>query len=274
MNFIVMFADKNIRVKGTKENPLFSAKDICQVLGITKYRDCITKLSDNQRERIHLDTPGGKQLCSFVTESGVYKLIMRSNKPDAVKFQDYICDDILPCIRKFGCYPAPQTYKSDNKTIKLITENDLHKQVVKFIRCHLGDDFNMIVPLGELQDSSEKRIEAYQKGYKKGVPDIVITSPNGEYNGFCIELKTPSGTGSLSESQCESIERFKNDGFKTLVSNDYDEIVCALMGYKFTLDKMVSTAEQQLKTAKKYLCPWCNKHYANTNYFKKHLEKH
>ena len=46
---------------------------------------------------------------NFLTEKGVYKLILKSRKPSAEKFQDWICDEVLPSIRKHGMYATPQT---------------------------------------------------------------------------------------------------------------------------------------------------------------------
>lgn len=48
----------------------------------------------------------------FITEKDVYRLIMRSNLPDAEKFQDWVCDEVLPSIRKHGAYVTPQTIDS------------------------------------------------------------------------------------------------------------------------------------------------------------------
>lgn len=49
--------------------------------------------------------------------------------------------------------------------------------------------------------TTDQRIEAIQRGYQKGTPDIIILNPNRDYNGFAIELKTPNGNGVLSENQ-------------------------------------------------------------------------
>jgi prophage antirepressor-like protein len=271
MNFIVTFTDKNIRVNGTKDKLLFSAKDVCQVLGLNNTKKAIMNLNENQRVLLKVTTPGGIQKCNFITEGGLWKLVMRSNKSEALKFQDWLADEVIPCIHLHGQYPAPTTDKPISKVINLYSEDDLHKKVIQFIRTRCDDMFIVVVPLGENQDSSEKRIESYQKGYTAGVPDIILQNPCGEHSGLCIELKSPKTGGIVSDAQKNSIEQFKQNGFKTLISNDYDHIVCELIDYK---NKLIDSRKVLPPLQKKYCCPFCNKNYTSANYFKKHLTQH
>jgi prophage antirepressor-like protein len=84
----------------------FVAKDVCEVLGITKHRDAVSRLSDRQRGSVKVDTPGGLQEMAAINEAGVYKLVFRSNKPEAEKFSDWVAEEVLPTIRKTGGYVA------------------------------------------------------------------------------------------------------------------------------------------------------------------------
>ena len=110
-------------------------------------------------------------------------------------------------------------------------EYELHSRVVKFLRKKFPN--LMLIPcMGELQDTSSKRISAYNKGYRSGAPDMLVLHANEEYNGLAIEFKTPLGTGRLSSKQ----EKFLSDlhtcaGFQVLVSNDYDEILMCILDY-------------------------------------------
>lgn len=76
--------------------PWFVAKDICDVLELSKYRDAISKLNNSERMSTQLDTLGGPQNMSIINESGLYKLIMRSNKPEAKAFQTWVTSEVLP----------------------------------------------------------------------------------------------------------------------------------------------------------------------------------
>lgn len=70
----------------------FCAKDVCAALEISKYRDAVSSLDTIQRSSIRVDTLGGQQLTTFVSEDGLYELIFKSNKPEAKKFKTYVLD--------------------------------------------------------------------------------------------------------------------------------------------------------------------------------------
>ncbi|MBF0488551.1 MAG: Bro-N domain-containing protein [Nitrospirae bacterium] len=99
-----------------KGNPWFVAKDACDVLGISKYRDAISKLDDDEKGRpVKVDTLSGQQEMVSINESGLYNLIMRSNKPQAKEFRKWVTSEVLPSIRKTGAYStnAVATYSDD-----------------------------------------------------------------------------------------------------------------------------------------------------------------
>lgn len=93
-----------IRVQVINDEPWFVAKDVCQVLGIEKYRDAMSRLDADERGSLLVDTLGGQQQMGAVNESGLYGLIMRSNKPEAKKFRKWVTGEVLPSIRKTGGY--------------------------------------------------------------------------------------------------------------------------------------------------------------------------
>lgn len=83
----------------------FVAKDICECLEIVWFGSkTINGISDKHKGVGNFPTPGGNQELLVIDESGVYKLVLRSRKPEAEKFQDWICDEVLPTIRKTGSY--------------------------------------------------------------------------------------------------------------------------------------------------------------------------
>jgi len=90
---------------------LFVAKDVCDILEISKYRDALTKLDEDESGSFRVDTPGGLQDVAAVNESDLYTLIMRSDKKLAKAFQKWVTSEVLPSIRKAGGYFIS---KSDN----------------------------------------------------------------------------------------------------------------------------------------------------------------
>lgn len=91
-------------VKINDDEIWFVAKDVCKILGIRKYRDAISRLDDDERVSILVDTLGGKQQMTAVNESGLYSLVFMSRKPEAKKFRKWVTSEVLPSIRKYGYY--------------------------------------------------------------------------------------------------------------------------------------------------------------------------
>ena len=98
-----------IRVQVINKEPWFVAKDVCQVLGIEKHRDAISRLDEDERGSVLVDTLGGKQQFTAANESGLDHLIFQSRKPEAKKFRKWVTAEVLPSIRKTGRY---ETMKS------------------------------------------------------------------------------------------------------------------------------------------------------------------
>jgi prophage antirepressor-like protein len=89
------FQHLNIKVYGTFENPLFKAKDIGDLLEIKNVREIIKNYNNKQRCDVSLtDAIGREQETIFLTEQGLYKILMRSRKPIAEQFQDWVCEVI------------------------------------------------------------------------------------------------------------------------------------------------------------------------------------
>jgi prophage antirepressor-like protein len=91
-------------IQDEQDETWWVAKEICKILGITNHRDAIGRLDDDERGSVKVDTLGGPQLVSSVNESGLYKLILRSNKPRAKEFQRWVTHEVLPQIRRKGHY--------------------------------------------------------------------------------------------------------------------------------------------------------------------------
>ena len=84
--------------------PMFVASDVCKALEISKYRDAVHRLDEDERGSVEVDTLGGKQSTAAVTESGLYAIVLGSRKPEAKAFKRWITHDVIPTIRKTGGY--------------------------------------------------------------------------------------------------------------------------------------------------------------------------
>lgn len=173
---------RSIMVKG---EPLFVAKDVCDVLGLSKYRDAFSRLDEDERMSIKVDTLGGPQDMVAVNESGLYTLVFQSRKPEAKTFRKWVTKEVLPNIRKHGFYMTPETAMSlrNVKRVrkqmlaemkKYLIEDDLRKCAKRFgmsdmsVRCVLNGSYEHNDAMAYLQQQAmsnrEKWFDAYGHG--------------------------------------------------------------------------------------------------------------
>lgn len=91
-------------VTDEQDTPWFVGRDVCDVLGITNHRDAISRLEDDERESVLVDTLGGKQQMACVNEPGFYRLCFKSRKEAARRFTRWVTHDVLPTLRRTGEY--------------------------------------------------------------------------------------------------------------------------------------------------------------------------
>lgn len=99
------------------EEPWFVAKDVCDILG-TDTRDLHKILESDEItnvDSIHIAQNGGKAPL-IISEPGLYRLVMKSRKPEAKEFQRWVTHEVLPQIRRTGGY-IPTTDVDDDMTI-------------------------------------------------------------------------------------------------------------------------------------------------------------
>lgn len=113
MNDIKIFENPvfgKVRTAGTSDKPLFCLADVCKILEL-QVTPTKNRLNPDGVNLIKvIDSLGREQDAIFVNEANLYKAILRSDKPMAEPFQDWVCGDVLPSIRKTGSYGLPQTF--------------------------------------------------------------------------------------------------------------------------------------------------------------------
>ena len=120
------FNDENIRVLGTSENPMFVVKDICKILGLSNVTEVLRNIPENWKCSASLKSGQGLQTSNVVNQAGLYKIIMRCNKPVAKPFQDFVCEEILSSIRNTGEYKYQKILDETNKE-SILDENKIIK---------------------------------------------------------------------------------------------------------------------------------------------------
>ena len=106
----------HIRTAGTADNPMFCLSDICRVLEL-RVQDVRKRIDARGVDSINTPTLNQHgatvmQQMYFINEKNLYRVIMRSDKPQAEPFQDWVCGEVLPSIRKHGMYATEATVES------------------------------------------------------------------------------------------------------------------------------------------------------------------
>ena len=107
----------------------------------------------------------------LINEPGLYRLIFGSILEIAEVFQDWVCEDALPSIRKYGYYKLFDNPKT--LTFKIENEYEVHMKVIDYIP-RFYPEAVITAGLRELQDTCSQMIAACKNGYKKGQPDLII----------------------------------------------------------------------------------------------------
>ena len=98
----------NVRVQLIDGEPWFCLPDVCKILTVDRSSDLIRSLDSKGVVKNLTPTKGGNQQLNYVNEPNLYRVIFRSNKPEAKQFQDWVFNEVLPTIRKTGKYEAPK----------------------------------------------------------------------------------------------------------------------------------------------------------------------
>ncbi len=172
MNKIQIFQNEQFgKVRITmneNDEPLFCLADVAKALG---YSNPAKAVIDHCKGVTVLETPtqSGIQPIKYGKESEVYRLTMKSKLPNAEKFQDWVCDEVLPSIRKHGAYMTQETLE------KALTSPDF-----------------LIRLATNLKEEKQKRIEAEQKAelaeqtIKSNAPKVLFADAVSTSQRSCL----------------------------------------------------------------------------------------
>lgn len=230
---IVPFSFKGFRFRSIifnndpTNNPWFINKEICDYLGINNSSDAINKAHLEEYERITLAISEGipsrgnpnmnkaglansevssngvrhTQNMTVISESGLYKLIGNSRKPNAIEFQNWIYGVVIPCIRRYGAYIEPELRNQLSQNPNLVNDltnkiEDYEKQIAERdaqivdLNSQLFEEqhkLDRIRPDGKrllyypLDDDNNILVHAIKENYKKidELRDTMITMIGG-----------------------------------------------------------------------------------------------
>lgn len=118
------YQNNKVRTVDVDGEAWFVLKDVCEVLHLGTTAKVAERLDDDEKGMNQIHTPGGTQNVTVVNESGLYHVILRSDKPEAAPFRRWVTNDVLPAIRKTGSYNAPQLTRSQLLATALIAAHE------------------------------------------------------------------------------------------------------------------------------------------------------
>lgn len=131
MNNLWTFENKEVEVFEYKGQILFNPRHVAECLEIKNVNDAIKDFNEKQKVKLTNSIIGNTDFRklhntgeNFLTESGVYKLIFKSRKENAERFQDWVTDEVLPSIRKTGSYNSIELSEKDKAVLSVMNAQD------------------------------------------------------------------------------------------------------------------------------------------------------
>lgn len=208
---VEQFKHFNIEIYGTYDEPLFKAKDIGDMLGLKNVKEIIKKYNNKQKLGVCLTDPHGRlQETNMLTEQGLYKILMRSRKPIAEEFQDWVCELIK------------QIRLNSNKLLNdKIKELEYYKEpsyqelpLDESVYC-LSTDIDNVKKVGKTTNTSKNRKDQIQTGCVKNIHVL-------------YEVKT---------SNCTLLESLIHYSLHKYRLGKREHFNCHLAHIKFVMDK-------------------------------------
>jgi len=132
MNQIKLFSNPQFgeirTVVNESGDPLFCLNDLCLNIGISNSRNVKSRLDEGDVHQIDTPTTSGIQSMTFVNESGMYDVIIRSDSENAKPFRKWVTSEVLPAIRKHGAYMTQSTIE------KVLTDPDTLIQLAQILK--------------------------------------------------------------------------------------------------------------------------------------------
>jgi len=150
------FESSLVRVVMIAGNPWWVAADVCKVLEIQNATDMLKRLDDDERQLVDFTTldsnypATGNRMVNLINEYGLYSLVLGSRKSEAKPFKRWITHEVIPSIRKTGCYQSPSYAHARALTVD--------EQAVNKLECTLKAGELLKAPLHIVQQEAVKEV--------------------------------------------------------------------------------------------------------------------
>lgn len=155
---IFTFENQTVRTALKGDEPFFCLKDVTDILAIKVASPERFSLDEKGVHKMYTPTTSGKQQITFINEPNLYRVIFRSNKAEAVKFQNWVFDEVLPSIRKTGSYSQKSTAHQRQPLVtacdKLAVNQSLRSEVYTMVGKQFGVDDVASIPVHLLPEAT------------------------------------------------------------------------------------------------------------------------
>lgn len=234
MNDLQIFNNEEfgeIRTAVINDEPMFCLIDICKALEIKNATDVAKRLDEDELTRLNLGSRAGET--NFITESGLYAVILRSDKPNAKKFRKWVTSEVLPSIRKTGSYGMPKTTGGQ---IQLLAQGytELEQKV--------NDIKDDVSELKENVPLYSCNIDEIQQHVKRRVVNILGGKQSEAYRDNSIRHKTFSDIWTQLKREYGCVSTYKS--IKRKYIDDVHEFIDCYVVPKY-LDELIHDANAQ-----------------------------
>lgn len=188
---VFSFEGKEVRTIQKNGEPWWVIKDICDVLEIGNSRDVTARLDEDEKGVDNIDTLGGRQELTVISESGLYNVILLSRKPEAKQFKRWVTHEVLPQIRQHGAYLTTA------KLEELMNDPDSWIQLLTALKV-------------ERLEKAQLQIQAVKDKPKVVFADAVAVSDGTILIGELAKILKGNG---IEIGQNRLFERLRQDGY-------------------------------------------------------------
>jgi anti-repressor protein len=188
-----------IRTTGTPDAPEFCAMDLCKALGYSNGRKAISDHCDAEDvTKCYTLTNGGRQELTYVSESGMYSLVIASKLPQAKQFKHWVTSEVLPSIRKTGSYSVEQL--SRKQLALMVVQAEEEKERLALENKHQQEQLEEQKP-------------------KVAFADAVLSSPDSILIGELAKILCQNG---YKTGEIRLYDQLRREGYLCSAGSDYN----------------------------------------------------
>lgn len=125
------YESSEVRTVQVNGEPWFVLSDVCKVLEISNSRNISSRLEPDEKGVTLVDTLGGAQQMTIINESGLYTVILRSDKPQAKPFRKWVTSEVLPSIRKHGSYSVQSQFADLSPQLQVLIQMETRQKQIE-----------------------------------------------------------------------------------------------------------------------------------------------